>query len=547
MTRMYVPGIIVALGSLFSSGISAAAPSSVETFLTCLQKGDATTAAQCLTADYRASYPAEALRATWASLAKEIGPANGFVLGPSPSAEAGEQSARLRFGTRSVESLFALGAEGKIACWIVDTHLVLTETTNRRDPSELAEHLREVNLEVEGNRLHLRYPIAGPPLAKILLAVPKTEGPGPQSPADSLGMAFHPEGAEAWAKGLTLAGFVTGVLVVPPDAPPGSPGAPPQTGSGAVIGAAHTLRDMKTRIGVDPGPGAVLLLILGDPTPLRSAWQAADAGIDGIVLVCGAPGAWQSAKGDPRLLVLLGATDDSGSAGEALGAWRAALAAVPGSLVKQYEDLRCPPGGAATAPSRALAQDIALWSRGEEVLSASTEAEFGQGVFGIPVPAPFQARQRDFIRRCAKLCADREARPWGREATYSPDSLYIPKDLEECFQELTALLPPKDLAEFKSAPEGQACAEMHMGLGMWMRNNWGLWAGSRLSFYFADLGVFHPDDMSGVILRSFHRHLNGKPLKVEKQVKFYLDYWKKAQDTQGPSSMDGQSGAKLLR
>jgi len=63
---------------------------------------------------------------------------------------------------------------------------------------------------------------------------------------------------------------------------------------------------------------------------------------------------------------------------------------------------------------------------------------------------------------------------------------------------------------------------------MWMRNNWGLWRGSRLSKYFNEMGVFHPDDMSGIILVSYHRYLTGNEIKLEEQIKYYQDYWKKA-------------------
>jgi hypothetical protein len=38
--------------------------------------------------------------------------------------------------------------------------------------------------------------------------------------------------------------------------------------------------------------------------------------------------------------------------------------------------------------------------------------------------------------------------------------------------------------------------------------------------------IRHPDDMSGIILDSFCRHLNGNPIKLDEQVKHYQDYWK---------------------
>ena len=62
---------------------------------------------------------------------------------------------------------------------------------------------------------------------------------------------------------------------------------------------------------------------------------------------------------------------------------------------------------------------------------------------------------------------------------------------------------------------------------MWMRNNWRLWGGSRLSKYFNELEINHPDDMSGIILVSYHRHINNKDIKLQEQIKYYQDYWEK--------------------
>jgi len=50
----------------------------------------------------------------------------------------------------------------------------------------------------------------------------------------------------------------------------------------------------------------------------------------------------------------------------------------------------------------------------------------------------------------------------------------------------------------------------HHGLGTWIRNNWGLWGGSRLQKYFSDKGITHPDEMSSVVLFHYHDWLNGK-------------------------------------
>jgi hypothetical protein len=111
---------------------------------------------------------------------------------------------------------------------------------------------------------------------------------------------------------------------------------------------------------------------------------------------------------------------------------------------------------------------------------------------------------------------------------FSPDSIdgvYIPKDLEDCFRQIDSFWPDSIKMKVKTWSEKEFASSVHMGTGMWMRNNWQLWGGSRLSKYFNELGVFHPDDMSGIILISYHRQLTGKELNLQKQIDFYKTYW----------------------
>jgi hypothetical protein len=76
--------------------------------------------------------------------------------------------------------------------------------------------------------------------------------------------------------------------------------------------------------------------------------------------------------------------------------------------------------------------------------------------------------------------------------------------------------------------EAEFSSRVHLNFGMWMRNNWGLWKGSKLSKFFNDQGIYHPDDMSGIIVTSYYRHLTGGEIKFEEQIKFYHDYWENA-------------------
>ena len=102
----------------------------------------------------------------------------------------------------------------------------------------------------------------------------------------------------------------------------------------------------------------------------------------------------------------------------------------------------------------------------------------------------------------------------------------IPENLDECFVELAKVISLEEIEVIRICTEDELSV-YHHGLGRWLRNNWGLWAGSNLRDWFNDKGIHHADDMSAIILTSFWRFLNQKPIDFESQVKFYQDYWAK--------------------
>lgn len=106
------------------------------------------------------------------------------------------------------------------------------------------------------------------------------------------------------------------------------------------------------------------------------------------------------------------------------------------------------------------------------------------------------------------------------------EEIKIPNTLEECYIELDNMMPI-DASEWLGDTEKNALAKAHHGLGQWLRNNWGLWSESELKTHFEGLGLYHADDMSGVILTSYHRHKNNKEICLEEQVQHYKDFWAK--------------------
>ncbi len=90
----------------------------------------------------------------------------------------------------------------------------------------------------------------------------------------------------------------------------------------------------------------------------------------------------------------------------------------------------------------------------------------------------------------------------------SINGFYIPNNLEECFIELNKLLKPKDIETIKNLKDRDETILYHHGFGTWLRNNWGLWGGSRLQQYLLKKGVNHPDSMSSIILEYYYDWLN---------------------------------------
>lgn len=107
------------------------------------------------------------------------------------------------------------------------------------------------------------------------------------------------------------------------------------------------------------------------------------------------------------------------------------------------------------------------------------------------------------------------------------------QDFDECFDWLKNKVV--DWQEFGRTEEESAVASSHMGLGMYIRNELGFWKDCNkepdertpLVKWFNKRGIYHPDDMSSIILTSWHRDINGKKKKIKKQIKKYREFWSK--------------------
>lgn len=109
-----------------------------------------------------------------------------------------------------------------------------------------------------------------------------------------------------------------------------------------------------------------------------------------------------------------------------------------------------------------------------------------------------------------------------------------PNNLQEAIEKLDILIQnnikckeDQDFLDEILKTENKFVANIHMNLGMYIRNNWGLWKKEGdLYNMFVKMGLEHPDDMSGLILTSYYRQQKNLPIKITEEIKKYQDYWK---------------------
>jgi len=103
-----------------------------------------------------------------------------------------------------------------------------------------------------------------------------------------------------------------------------------------------------------------------------------------------------------------------------------------------------------------------------------------------------------------------------------------PTNIEECHKIILDNSDEDNLNSWLKMDEESAIGISHHGIGRGIRNEFHLWEeDNELVKFFNNLGIKHADDMSGMILTSLHRKLNGKDMDYDGQIKGYKDYWRK--------------------
>lgn len=101
-----------------------------------------------------------------------------------------------------------------------------------------------------------------------------------------------------------------------------------------------------------------------------------------------------------------------------------------------------------------------------------------------------------------------------------------PKTIDECMIAITEMLPTQEVNKLVSFSK-EELIQTHHGLGQWIRNNWGLWAGGDLKNHMSSLGFTHPDDMSSAIIDEYWNRSNNKPSELAKYAEQCKEFWDK--------------------
>jgi hypothetical protein len=105
--------------------------------------------------------------------------------------------------------------------------------------------------------------------------------------------------------------------------------------------------------------------------------------------------------------------------------------------------------------------------------------------------------------------------------------VYIPRDPYDAVEQLMLLTTPESRDPFRKADEETVARKLHFGLGRWMEYNWNFEEGSRLSHYFRKKGIRYTEDMTRCMLILFHRHVCGRPAKLDQLIDETIDKRKK--------------------
>lgn len=117
------------------------------------------------------------------------------------------------------------------------------------------------------------------------------------------------------------------------------------------------------------------------------------------------------------------------------------------------------------------------------------------------------------------------------------NGVYIPANLDQALEELDRLTDEDSKISFAALPEDQAYRRLFHSLRLWIISKWGFDGGSRLTYLFHSLKLTHPDDLAELIIVSWHRKLNDKPIEMKASIERILEArkstWQQLQEKNG--------------
>jgi hypothetical protein len=91
---------------------------------------------------------------------------------------------------------------------------------------------------------------------------------------------------------------------------------------------------------------------------------------------------------------------------------------------------------------------------------------------------------------------------------------------------LDVLLYDREKEQFHSWSEEKFNDVLHHSLGRFLRNNLKLWdENSKLHKWFNMYSIYHPDDMSAIIMTTYYRRAHNLPEDFRGQCRKYIDFW----------------------
>jgi hypothetical protein len=100
----------------------------------------------------------------------------------------------------------------------------------------------------------------------------------------------------------------------------------------------------------------------------------------------------------------------------------------------------------------------------------------------------------------------------------SINGVYIPKNIEDAYNELDKKIDQKSREKFKRTSIDTISKIAVKSLGTWMIMNWNFYEGSRLGAFLKEKGVYHPEDMAKFLVLGYYHYLNKLPFDDKKMV-----------------------------